>query len=61
MTKRTDTTHTQNQWQTKGVMSWQPELQNTHTQLQETQTQKALKATAQNHTKSRGKTINKIS
>ena len=51
--KKNDTTHTQNQWPAKGVVPWQPE-QSGHTQLQETRSQKALKATAQNHTKSRG-------
>ena len=48
-----DTTHTQNQWTAKGVMSLQPE-QSGHTQLHKTSGQNALKAIAQIHIQTQG-------
>ena len=48
-----DTTHTQNQWTAKGVMSLQPE-QSGHTQLQRNQGENALKAIAQIHIQTQG-------
>ena len=54
MTKSSDTTHTQSQWTTKGVMSWQPE-QSGHAQLPTNQNTKSSQShSSKPHTKSGG-------
>ena len=61
MTKSDDTTHTQSQWNAKGVMSWQPEQSGYVLSCQQTKTQNALKAIAQDHIQSQGVITNKSS